>query len=450
MMIRSIALAVLGCSKNIADSEHLLGILEKSGMLITAHAEEAEAIVVATCGFLDSARREAIETIQALNEYRKTGRLRRLVVTGCMADKDREMIRNECPFVDAMLSPFDFSRAVEVICGEDHRESEPVMPARDPLPRAEVRKRITPVSYAYIKLADGCDNRCTYCRIPYLRGSFRSKRPADVIWESRRAIRSGAREIVLISQDTSRYGADLGMRSQEKSALIHLLKGLLKIRNIFRIRLMYLYPSSIPDELLEMMSDEPRICSYLDIPLQHVSGKVLKAMHRWGNPADIRKVLAHLKSKVPGIVLRTTLMTGFPGETPADFAELVQFVSEGWVDHLGVFTYSPEPDTEAGRWKTGISPDDAEARRRELMEIQFEHVCSRNRSMIGSDVLILVDEIQNDPEPVSIGRSDSQAPEVDSCIRIKGERILPGTILPVRISDFLDYDLMGEPIIWNV
>lgn len=431
------ALVSLGCAKNTVDSEYILGKIRDARILITSDPASADVIIVNTCGFLDEARKEAVETVQEMAGYRQRGRLRRIIVTGCMAERDQSLFHSVMDLsVDCFMSPFSLDSIVDLIHGTVYPAGENAEPLHLHPYLATRRVRVTPASYAYIKVADGCSNRCAYCRIPYLRGEYRSKPIEDVVEEARGLITDGVREINLISQDTASYGC-------ERSGLPRLgdlIDRLVELDGLDWLRILYSHPFHLTDDILERFAEIGSLCNYLDIPIQHVNQTVLKSMNRPGSPRSVRRIFERIRDRVSGITIRTTVMTGYPGETRRAYTELRRFVEEGWVDHLGVFCFSPEPDTTARYLQDRISQEVAMERRDELLSIQQAIVLKKNQSMIGSMRVILVDET-NESEG-SIGRMESQAPEVDSVVHLDQE-IPVGSFVAAQIRDVEPYDLFA-------
>lgn len=429
-----VALVSLGCSKNTVDSEKILGEIRRSAGIITGNPAEADIIIVNTCGFLGAARDEALETIREMAEYKVRGNLSHLVVTGCMIPMDRTLIAAEIPSVDLFVTPFEHEKIIDLLDSVDStgdtRETQ----------ESGNRLFVTPQSYGYLKISDGCDNRCAYCRIPALRGGYRSFSRETILQDARRIIETGRREIVIVSQDNTRYGEDLPQGPSTES----LMEELADLPGLVWLRLMYMYPSRISDNLLDLMARHPKICRYLDIPLQHIDSGMLRRMHRSYDEDSITKLMARLREKMPDITLRTTLMTGFPGEDTQAFETMKSFVQKGFVDHLGVFTFSPEPGTPAVKMDGQVSPEIAKTRRDKLMETQQKISLRANQKHVGLRKTVLVDEWREDRKGV-IGRMVSQAPEVDGVVFIDAD-IEPGSVLTVTITAADEYDCRGTPV----
>ena len=431
----------LGCDKNLVDSEEMLGLLTKSGHRIVDEEEEAEGIVINTCCFIHDAKEESIETILQMAEYKKTGTLKALVVTGCMAQRYKEEIIEEIPEVDAVLgttSYEDIVKAVEEAAkGKHFQEYKDI----DYLPRIEGRRVLTTGGhFGYLKIAEGCDKHCTYCIIPKLRGRFRSVPMEQLLETARDMAGQGVKELILVAQETTVYGTDL----YGKKSLHILLKELCRIRGIRWIRILYCYPEEIYDELIEVMKEEKKICHYLDLPIQHASDRILKRMGRRTTQKELREIVDNLRREIPDIILRTTLISGFPGETPKDHEELLDFVEEMEFDRLGVFTYSAEEDTPAALMEDQIPEELKEARRDEIMELQQEISLEKGETRIGQELVVMI-EGKVSGEPAYIGRTYGDAPKVDGYIFVQtGEALMTGDFARVRVTGALEYDLIGE------
>ncbi len=431
-----VAMVSLGCAKNTVDAETMLGNIRDAGLRITSDPAEAEVIIVNTCGFLQAAREEAVETIREMASFRRLGRLKRIIVTGCMADRDRGILESELDSdSDRFVSPFDHETLVDVVMGNVPGQISVREPPEAFSEQILRRLPVTPVSYAYVKIADGCSNRCAYCRIPYLRGAYRSKPLDTVIGEVRELIAGGVREIDLISQDTAMYGSE----TAGPGDLAALLDRLVELDDLGWVRLLYLHPMHVTERVLDRVAGLGTICKYLDLPIQHVDRGVLRRMNRSGSVGGIRRIFETIRRRVPGITIRTTLMTGYPGETIRAYRELRAFVEDGLADHLGVFCFSPEPDTAAWKLHRTIESGLAEERRAELMQIQQGIVEKRNGELMGAMRVVLVDECG---EGGAVGRMESQAPEVDAVVHLD-RMIAPGTFVVARIEDAGPYDFFA-------
>ena len=430
----------LGCDKNLADSEEMLGLLTAGGHEITDDETQADAIVINTCCFIKDAKEESVETILEMAEYKKTGSCHALVVTGCMAQRYQKEIIQEVPEVDAVLgttSYGDIVKALEEAAAGNHFEEFRDI---DYLPDTGSKRVLTTGGhFGYLKIAEGCDKHCTYCIIPKLRGRFRSVPMERLIAQAEDMAEQGVKELILVAQETTVYGKDL----YGKKSLHILLKKLCEIRGIRWIRVLYCYPEEIYDELIETIRDEKKICHYLDIPIQHASDRILKRMGRRTSKQELIDIIGKLRKEIPDIVLRTTLITGFPGETEEDHEELKEFVDEMEFDRLGVFTYSPEENTPAAEMADQVPEEVKEERRDELMELQQEISYDRGQDRIGQELLVMIEGKVAD-ESAYIGRTYGDAPKVDGYIFVQtGELLMTGDFAKVRVTGALEYDLIG-------
>lgn len=430
----------LGCDKNLADSEEMLGLLTAGGHEITDDETQADAIVINTCCFIKDAKEESVETILEMAEYKKTGSCHALIVTGCMAQRYQKEIIEEVPEVDAVLGTTSYGDIVkaleEAVAGNHFEEFRDI----DYLPDTGSKRVLTTGGhFGYLKIAEGCDKHCTYCIIPKLRGKFRSVPMERLIAQAEDMAEQGVKELILVAQETTVYGKDL----YGKKSLHILLKKLCEIRCIRWIRILYCYPEEIYDELIETIRDEKKICHYLDIPIQHASDRILKRMGRRTSKQELIDIVGKLRKEIPDIVLRTTLITGFPGETEEDHEELKEFVDEMEFDRLGVFTYSPEENTPAAEMADQVSEEVKEERRDELMELQQEISYDRGQDRIGQELLVMIEGKVAD-ESAYIGRTYGDAPKVDGYIFVQtGELLMTGDFAKVRVTGALEYDLIG-------
>ena len=433
----------LGCSKNLVDTERMLYLLAEAGYEIAPEAEEAEIIVLNTCGFIESAKSESIENIIDLASLKELGQLRALICTGCLAERYREEIMKEMPEVDALLGVGSLEKIVEAVEAVARGEKYTAFLDKEASPLGGDRVLTTPEYTAYLKVAEGCDNRCTYCAIPLIRGKMRSRPIEEIVEEAKDLERLGVKELNLIAQDTTRYGLDL----YGEYRLAALVRAITEQTSIPWIRLLYCYPDKITDDLIAELRDNARLVKYMDIPVQHISDGVLKRMNRHGNGDTIREAIARLRASVPGITLRTTVMVGFPGETEQDFEELCAFVKETRFDRFGGFTFSPEEETEAALLPDQIEEEIKTERLDALMEIQLDISAELQANKVGSEILVLA-EGYDIPAGIHYGRSAADAPDVDGKIYFSApKRIAPGTFLRVKITEALDYDLVGEAIL---
>ncbi|HIU31880.1 MAG TPA: 30S ribosomal protein S12 methylthiotransferase RimO [Candidatus Caccousia avistercoris] len=437
----SVGMVSLGCEKNRVDAEMMMAALEQAGYELKDDAALADVAIVNTCGFIEDAKKESIEEILELARLKKEGRIRALVVTGCMAERYREEVRREIPEADAVCgigANGDIAAVVAQALAGEHPE---LFPEKCLLPLEGRRVRSTPSYFAYLKIAEGCDNRCSYCAIPMIRGGYRSRTMESIVQEAEQLAAEGAKELILIAQDTTRYGKDLYGRY----ALPELLRRLCAVEGPRWIRLLYCYPEAITDELLDVMAAEKKIVKYMDLPLQHCSQPVLRAMRRAGSRQELTALLRKLRQRIPGLVLRTTMITGFPGETEEDFEELCQFAKEMRFERLGCFAYSQEEGTPAGAMENQVEPEVRQERRNILMEQQMNIMQEWGESRVGQTVEVLVEGFDRYAE-CWFGRSAADAPDVDGKIFFlaNGKRPRLGEFRKIKITDCIDCDLMGE------
>ena len=441
-MAIKVGMVSLGCPKNQMDAELMLAKLQRAGMRITADAALADVVIVNTCGFISDAKKESIDNILEFAALKKEGRIKKILVTGCMAQRYREEIMKELPECDGVLglgANRDVVEAVQKAVDGDKVEAFP------PLSCWELdgeRLQTTPSFFAYMRIGDGCSNRCTYCAIPNIRGPLRSRPLEQLTAEARSLAEAGVKELVLVAQDVTAYGVDL----YGESRLPELLTELCKVDGLHWIRLLYCYPQRITDRLLTVMREQEKIVKYMDIPLQHVSEGVLKAMHRTGNADSLKNLIAHVRETVPGIVLRTTVMVGFPGETKGDFTQLCEFIKEMKFERLGCFAYSAEEDTPAADMPGQVSERVKQRRRDIVMQEQALAADGYARSRVGQTLEVLVENYDRYAE-CWFGRSAADAPDIDCKVFFscpKGVRPRPGSFVPVRVTGVMDWDLMGE------
>lgn len=457
----------LGCPKNLVDSEVMLGLVEEAGHEITADAEGADVVVVNTCAFIDRAKQESIDTILEMAEFKKQVAGRRLVVTGCMAERYREELQREIPEIDAVLGTGEVPRILEAINGTPTIEVAAAQPLtfykRDrPSERSEFpvfgidlpdylydattpRRLATPGHYAYIKIAEGCDYKCAFCIIPKMRGHYRSRTVESVVQEARQLASRGVKELLLISQDTTFYGID----RKERGALPRLLRELNQVDGIEWVRLLYLYPTTISDDVIDAIAECDKVCRYIDLPLQHASDSVLRRMKRPGTRAGYERLLARIRERIPGVTLRTTFIVGFPGETDADFDELLAFVEAVRFDHVGVFTYSHEEGTSAHDLTDDVTPRVKKRRQARLMARQKQIVAQQQKARVGDHVRVVVDGRSPQHELVLRGRVEGQAPDIDPQVYLTEadpETAIAGSFLDVEIVGADGYDLVARPL----
>ena len=439
-MLKKISLASLGCSKNLVDSEHMLGILTDSGFEIIPDEEEADVIIVNTCTFIEAAKTESIECILELAQY-KQANCKALIVAGCMAQRYKEQILSEIPEVDAVVGVNEYDKIAEIIERLGAEEKEILCCSEAYMEDAELKRlRTTPPYTAYLKIAEGCDNHCTYCVIPSIRGKYRSRKMEDIISEAKQMAEDGVREIVVIAQDTTRYGMDL----YGEYKLPKLLSELCKIEGFEWVRVHYCYPELVTDELISVFKREAKLCNYFDIPIQHCSDSVLKRMGRRTCKAEIVALIEKIRNEIPDAVIRTSIIVGFPGETEEDFAELCEFVREMKIDRLGVFAYSREEDTPAYNLPNQIDEEEKESRRENLMMIQTEISEEISSRRIGSVVRVLVED-KDEIIKSYYGRSYADSEEIDGKVFFKSDRKLTGgEFVDVLIEQSMEYDLFGK------
>ena len=433
----------LGCDKNLVDTEVMLGLLASRGHQMVDSEEIADVIVINTCCFIHDAKEESIQTILEMAEYKKAGSCKALIVTGCLAQRYKQEIIDEIEEVDAVLGTTSYDKIVEAIDEALAGHTSVEMTDIDALPLVESKRLVTTGGhFAYLKIAEGCDKHCTYCIIPKIRGNFRSVPIERLLKEAEDLVAQGVKEIILVAQETTLYGKDLyGEKSLHK-----LLRELCKISGLRWIRILYCYPEEITDELIQVIKEEDKICNYLDLPIQHASDGILKRMGRRASKEQLVEIIGKLRKEIPDIAIRTTLITGFPGETQEQHEELMEFVDEMEFDRLGVFTYSPEEDTPAAVMPDQIPEDVKEDRQAELMELQQEIAFDLAEEMIGREVLVMIEGKVAD-ENAYVGRTYKDAPNVDGLIFVESEEeLMSGDFARVRITGALEYDLMGEII----
>lgn len=433
----------LGCDKNLVDTEVMLGMLASRGYEMTNDEQEADIIVINTCCFIHDAKEESIQNILEMAEYKKNGSAKALIVTGCMAERYRQEILDEIPEVDEVLGTTAYDRILDAVDAALAGQHEVMTADLDALPLPETKRLVTTGGhFAYLKIAEGCDKHCTYCIIPKIRGNFRSVPMERLLKEAQDLAEQGVKELILVAQETTLYGKDLyGEKSLPK-----LLRELCKISGIRWIRILYCYPEEITDELIQVMKEEPKICHYLDLPIQHGSDAVLKRMGRRTTQAELRSIIGRLREEIPDIALRTTLIAGFPGETEADHQEVLQFVKDMRFDRLGVFTYSEEEGTPAAQMPDQIDEAVKETRRDALMMAQQAIAFDKSEEMVGKTVDVLI-EGRLPEEDVYIGRTYRDAPDVDGYVFVHAEEdMISGDIVKVKITDAQDYDLVGDVI----
>ena len=432
----------LGCPKNQVDSELMIAKLADAGYEMIDTPFGADVVIINTCGFIEAAKQEAIDNILEMGQYKEDGNVGKIIVIGCMAERYRDEILKEMPEVDAVAGLGANGNIVSLVerVLEDRRISE--YPDKTALPLSGERVLTTPEHWAYLKISDGCSNCCTYCAIPQIRGPFRSRPMESIVSEAEALAAEGVKELIVIAQDTTRYGLDL----YGELKLPELLKKLCRIDGVHWIRLLYCYPDRITDELLETMRDNPKILHYIDLPLQHASGKILKAMNRTGDRESLLALINKIREYLPDAVLRTTFITGFPGETEEDFDELSAFIAEAGFERLGCFAYSREEGTPAYDFPDQVDPDVAAERGEALMDQQYRIFAEKQKALVGRFVDCVVEDYDGFSDSYG-GRTWMDAPEIDSAIRFVSDRDLNiGDFVTVRINDTDEYDLIGETV----
>jgi ribosomal protein S12 methylthiotransferase len=449
--MKKVGFISLGCPKNLVDSEVMMGRLKQEGYELTSDAAEADTLVVNTCGFIDAAKKESVEAILEAARLKSEGKCQRLVVAGCLVERYRDELRAEMPEIDAFIGT---SQLGDITLAADPRvntRSLPVLPLGNQTAtylydESTPRVLATPGHFAYVKIAEGCDRPCAFCFIPQMRGHFRSRRFGSVVAEAQQLVGQGVKELILVAQDSSRYGEDLG----EADALAHLMRELCQLEGVEWVRVMYTYPTHISDAFLDVLAEEPKAVKYLDMPLQHASQNVLKLMKRGGNRASLERLIARVRARVPGIAVRTTFITGFPGETEEDFAELLTFIKNVEFDRVGVFTYSDEEGTPAFDLQGKVDGRTARERRAKLMRAQSRISLRKNRARVGEVVRVLFEGASEETDLLWQGRMETQAPEIDGCVLIndapEGFAPEPGQFVNVELTEAQQYDLVGRII----
>lgn len=439
-MAIKVGMVSLGCPKNQMDAELMLAKLEKAGYTITAESGLADVVIVNTCGFIEDAKQESIDNILEFAQLKKEGQIKRIIVTGCLAERYQQELVNELPECDSVLGLGANGDIVEAVQKVTDGEGVYRFPPKECWSLEGDRLQTTPHFFAYLRIADGCDNRCTYCAIPMIRGGLKSRPMENVLAEAEKLVADGVKELVLVAQDTTVYGQDL----YGEARLPELLRLLCRIDGLKWIRLLYCYPEHITDDLLDVMASEEKVLPYMDMPLQHASGKVLRAMNRPGDRESLTALVKRIREKVPGITLRTTVMTGFPGETKKDFEELCTFIQDAQFERLGCFAYSAEEGTPAASLPDQVS-DKVKCRRRDIVMEEQSRISDRhNEAMIGKTVTVLVESFDKYAE-CWFGRSEADAPDIDGKVFfIPTSRVQAGDFVRVTVTDTMDWDLIGE------
>jgi ribosomal protein S12 methylthiotransferase len=433
----------LGCPRNLVDSEVMLGILLQAGYEVAPSLEEADYIVINTCGFLEASRQESMDTVRETLAQRKQSA--KLIVTGCMVQTHSQELKEAFPGIDYLLGSGDVNGILDAV--QSTQKGERITTARSYLEAGEVPRRLsTPKHYAYLKIAEGCRKRCAYCVIPTIKGPLKSKSQEQILKEFHLLLNQGVQEIILIAQDLGDYGKDQG--SKNLTALLDLLRKILSVDKPFWLRLLYLYPDEITDELIALMKSDERICPYLDMPIQHVNNQILKAMRRTTSKEDIIRTLTHLRREIPEVIIRTSLIVGFPGETEEQFEELVQFIQDYPLDNVGIFKFSREPGSHAYSLPDQMSEEVKNKRYHRLMQVQKKMVKKQQKKMIGKTLPVFVEGYHPESNLLMIGRHYGQCPDIDGQVIINDGRKVKafGQLYMVEITDIADYDLIGRVI----
>jgi ribosomal protein S12 methylthiotransferase len=443
--IKKIGMVSLGCPKNAVDTEYLLGDLVNTGYEITPNQEEADVLVVNTCGFIESAKRESVDAILEMAQLKTAGKCRKLIVTGCLSERYSDDLLKEIPEIDHIFGVNQYPRLKEVLHTTDSAKTQPrnQMNGKAEYYEPYADRILTTPSYsAYLKISEGCSNKCAFCIIPKMRGNIRSQPLDSLVTEARKLAQLGVRELNLISQDTTMYGLDLRM----KNGLIRLLEALVEVEGIEWIRLFYCYPTFIDTELIEFIQRETKVVPYIDVPLQHIHDEMLARMKRQEREIKVRRMLDEIRAKIPGVALRTTFITGFPGETEAHFLHLRDFLQETRFDHVGVFTYSHEEGTTAFDYADDVPEKIKQERKDELMQAQKEISRQKNQAKVGDVHPVLVEGVDGEESYLVTGRLPTQAPEIDGQVIIEASDVESGMIVPMRIISATDYDVVATRV----
>lgn len=451
---KKVGMVSLGCPKNLVDSEVMMGLLGRQGYELTNDSRAADVLIVNTCGFIDSARQESVETILEMAELKKTGNLKRLIVAGCLVERYRDELQNEIPEIDACIGVNQL-KEIESVVGSNGNRILPVYSEGTAAPELYLydettpRLRATAPYTAYVKIAEGCDHTCAFCIIPKLRGVFRSRSPESILREVEMLSAQGVKEFVLISQDTTNYGTDLGL----EDGLAQLVDSIANVRGVEWVRFLYCYPTAITDRLLEVMASRQNVCSYFDIPLQHASRRILARMRRGGNRESYERMIDRIRGRVPGVAVRTTFIVGFPGEREEDFEELLGFVQAAEFDRVGVFTYSDEENSPAFELDEKVEPSTAKKREARLMKAQARISHRKNRAAVGTRIRVLLEGKSKESDLLLEGRTESQAPDIDGSVLIndvpEGIEVRPGDFVTVEITEAHEHDLIGRVVSSN-
>lgn len=445
--MKKISVVSLGCAKNQVHSEHMMALLQDHHFELTDQYDEAEVIVINTCGFINSAKEESINTILELAQYKETGKLETLVAVGCLVQKYADELAQELPEIDLLLGTNDYDRIADILqdyeAGDRQRVVQTAQKWDAESPEVPERVITSPGHYAYLRIAEGCDNRCTYCVIPEMQGPYRSRPLESILAEARQLTAAGYSELILVAQDTTYYGKDL----YGHFALADLLQQLAQIEELKWIRILYAYPNNFDDHLIDTIAREDKVCKYLDIPLQHADDQILRRMNRQITQQEMRALITTLRERIPNITLRSTFIVGFPGETEEQYQTLLDFLADVQLDCVGAFPYSQEEGTPAGRMTEQLEDEVKEQRAIELMDQQFEIMYDKHQQMIGTTRIVKVDELSPDVEGLLLCRSQGEAPDVDPLILVYNDWThQPGDFLEVKITGLDEYDFIGEII----
>ena len=440
--MKKVGMVSLGCPKNTVDSERVLGDLVTSGYDVTPDEEDAEIIIVNTCGFIESAKKESIDTILEMAQKKIDGKCQKLIVTGCLAERHTQELLDEIPEIDHMLGVGQYPQLKNILEEGDFDSRNHVATPAEYYESYTDRLLTTAFYTAYLKIAEGCSNRCAFCIIPKMRGPMRSRSPESILAEAENLAQRGVKEFNIISQDTTMYGFDLAM----KDGLERLLKGMAKIDGVEWMRLLYCYPTFLNSDVIDYIASEEKVCRYIDVPLQHTHDEMLKSMKRQETEGGVRKMIDELRLKIPEIALRTTFITGFPGETDEHFKHMLRFICEMQFDHVGIFTYSDEEGTTAFDYPGRVPEEVKEERKNILMEFQKEIALRKNQEKVGQFESVLVEGFDAQENYIMTGRLASQAPDIDGQVILEKCEAEPGEIIPVRITAAADYDLVAEPV----
>ena len=440
--MKKVGMVSLGCPKNTVDSERVLGDLVTSGYDLTPDEEDAEIIIVNTCGFIESAKKESIDAILEMAQKKIDGKCQKLIVTGCLAERHTQELLDEIPEIDHMLGVGQYPQLKNILEEGDFESRNHVATPAEYYESYTDRLLTTAFYTAYLKIAEGCSNRCAFCIIPKMRGPMRSRSPESILAEAENLAQRGVKEFNIISQDTTMYGFDLAM----KDGLERLLKGMAKIDGVEWMRLLYCYPTFLNSDVIDYIASEEKVCRYIDVPLQHTHDEMLKSMKRQETEGGVRKMIDELRLKIPEIALRTTFITGFPGETDEHFKHMLRFICEMQFDHVGIFTYSDEEGTTAFDYPGRVPEEIKEERKNILMEFQKEIALRKNQEKVGQFESVLVEGFDAQENYIMTGRLASQAPDIDGQVILEKCEAEPGEIIPVRITAAVDYDLVAEPV----